>query len=90
MDTQSNDFKKRLAEKKKRYRLSTSDVAGSNDVGRAFKNMGIISIDNKSNNFYNLVDERSKTDIYEIIKRIPFVRWCVLGIKKEKKHEQTV
>ena len=28
--------------------------------------------------------------IYEIIKRIPFVRWCVLGIKKEKKHEQTV
>lgn len=28
--------------------------------------------------------------IYEIIKRIPFVRWCVLGIKKEKKHEPTV
>ncbi len=28
--------------------------------------------------------------IYEIIKRIPFVRWCVLGIKKEKKHEQLV
>lgn len=26
----------------------------------------------------------------EIIKRIPFIRWCVLGIKKEKKHEQVV
>ena len=22
--------------------------------------------------------------IYEIIRRIPFVRWCVLGIKKKK------
>ena len=22
--------------------------------------------------------------IYEIIRRIPFVRWCVLGIKKRK------
>ncbi len=60
MDTQSNDFKKRLAEKKKRYRLSTSDVAGSNDVGRAFKNMGIISIDNKSNKSIDLVDKDFK------------------------------
>ena len=60
MDTQSNDFKKRLAEKKKRYRLSTSDVAGSNDVGRAFKNMGIISIDNKSNKSIDLADKDFK------------------------------
>ena len=60
MDTQSNDFKKRLAEKKKRYRLSTSDMAGSNEVGRAFKNMGIISIDNKSNKSIDLADKDFK------------------------------
>ena len=24
--------------------------------------------------------------LYEIISRIPLIRWCVLGIKKEKKH----
>ena len=23
--------------------------------------------------------------LYEIMRRIPFIRWCVLGIKKEKK-----
>jgi hypothetical protein len=23
--------------------------------------------------------------LYEIMSRIPFIRWCVLGIKKEKK-----
>jgi peptidoglycan/LPS O-acetylase OafA/YrhL len=26
--------------------------------------------------------------LYEIISRIPFYRWAVLGIKKEKKHVQ--
>ena len=51
MDTQTNDFKKRLAEKKKRYKLSTSDMVGSNDIGRALKNMGMNNFnnDNKSN-----------------------------------------
>ena len=50
MDTQSNDFKKRLAEKKKRYKLSTS-MGGSDDVGRAFKNMGInVNDENKNAN----------------------------------------
>ena len=24
--------------------------------------------------------------LYEIISRIPLLNWCVLGIKKEKKH----
>lgn len=24
--------------------------------------------------------------LYEIISRIPIIRWCVLGLKKEKKH----
>jgi len=52
MDTQSNDFKKRLAAKKKRYRLSTSDIAGNNDIGKALKNMGLNNFNNdiKSNN----------------------------------------
>ena len=50
MDAQSNDFKKRLAEKKRKYRLSTSDLGGSDDVGRAFKNMGININDNKNTN----------------------------------------
>lgn len=55
MDTQINDFKKRLAEKKKKYKLSTSDIASNNDVGKAFKNMGLtglnsINNDNKNNN----------------------------------------
>ena len=52
MDTQSNDFRKRLAEKKKKYRLSTSDIAGNNDIGKALKNMGInnFNSDIKSNN----------------------------------------
>jgi len=40
MDTQSSDFKKRLAEKKRRYKLSTS-MGGRDDVGKAFKNMGL-------------------------------------------------
>jgi len=50
MDTQSSDFKKRLAEKKKRYKLSTS-MGGRDDVGRAFKNIGInINSENTNNN----------------------------------------
>ena len=50
MDTQSSDFKKRLAEKKRRYKLSTS-MGGSDDVGKAFKNMGLnINSENTSNN----------------------------------------
>ena len=49
MDNQSNDFKKRLAEKKRKYRLSTSDLAGNDDVGKAFQNIGININDNKNN-----------------------------------------
>ena len=26
--------------------------------------------------------------IYEIVRRIPFVRWCVLGIKKDRKQSK--
>ena len=62
MDTQTNDFKKRLAEKKKRYRLSTSDMAGSNDVGRALRNMGlnnnINNNDNKNNKSIDLAQDK--------------------------------
>ena len=61
MDTQTSDFKKRLAEKKKRYRLSTSDMAGSNDIGRALKNMGLnnnFNNDNKNNKSIDLAQDK--------------------------------
>jgi hypothetical protein len=50
MDIQHNDFKRRLAEKKKRYQLSISDNVTNNDIGKAFKNIGINSIGINSNN----------------------------------------
>ena len=58
MDTQSNDFRKRLAEKKKRYRLSTSDMAGSNEIGNALKNMALNINDNKGNKSIDLGKEK--------------------------------
>ncbi len=61
METQSNDFKKRLAEKKKRYKLSTSDMAGNDEIGRAFKNMGLNTLnnnDNKNNKSIDLPPEK--------------------------------
>ena len=48
MDTQSSDFKKRLAAKKQKYKLSTSDIARNNDIGKTLNNMGLINSDNKS------------------------------------------
>ena len=48
MDTQSNDFKKRLAAKKQKYKLSTSDRERNNDIGKTLNNMGLINSDNKS------------------------------------------
>lgn len=50
MDTQQNNFKIRLAEKRKRYQLSISDNIINKDIGKAFKNIGINSIDINSNN----------------------------------------
>ena len=50
MDTQSSDFRKRLAEKKKRYQLSTSDMGASNNIGKAFSNMGLTANINSINN----------------------------------------
>ena len=41
MDTQTNDFKRRLAEKKKKYYLSTSDIGASNNIGKSLKNLGL-------------------------------------------------
>ena len=50
MDTQSSDFKKRLAEKKRKYKLSAS-MEGRDDLGKAFKNMGLnINSENTTNN----------------------------------------
>ena len=50
MDVQHNDFKRRLAQKKKRYKLSISDNSINNDIGKTFKSIGINSIDINSNN----------------------------------------
>ena len=50
MDVQQNDFKRRLAEKKKKYKLSISDNVVNNDIGKNFKNIGINSIDPSVNN----------------------------------------
>ena len=50
MDTQQNDFRKRLIEKRKRYQLSISDNIINNGIGKAFKNIGINSIDINTNN----------------------------------------
>ena len=51
MDTQTNDFKKRLAEKKKKYKLSTSDIGATENFGKSLKNLGFNNINahNKSN-----------------------------------------
>ena len=79
MDTQSNDFKKRLAEKKKRYKLSTSDMVGSNDIGRALKSMGINNFnnDNKTN---KSIDFGEKEFMFSD-KDVPNVN---IGIKSDK------
>ena len=50
MSVQQNDFKKRLAEKKKRYQLSISDNVVNNDVSKVFKNIDINSINISDNN----------------------------------------
>ena len=47
---QQNDFKKRLAEKKKKYHFSISDNDVNNDVGKVFKKIGINSINISDNN----------------------------------------
>ena len=49
ISVQQDDFKKRLAEKKKRYQLSISDNEVNNDVGKIF-NIGINSINTTENN----------------------------------------
>ena len=51
MDTQTSDFKRRLAEKKKKYNLSTSDIGATANFGKSLKNLGFSNINehNKSN-----------------------------------------
>jgi len=51
MNSQTSDFKKRLAEKKKRYKLSTSDIGATENFGKSLKNLGFNNINshNKSN-----------------------------------------
>ena len=49
MDAQNNELKRRLAKKKKRYRLSSDNII-NNDIGKTFKSIRINSIDINSNN----------------------------------------
>ena len=58
MNEQQNDFKKRLAEKRKKYKLSMSDNMFNNYIGKTFKIMGfnnksidITSLNNQSIDF---------------------------------------
>ena len=62
MDTQSNDFRKRLAEKKKRYKLSTSDMGATNNIGKAFSSVGLSSNINNVNKSIDL--EKDKEFIF--------------------------
>ena len=50
MSIQQNEFKRRLEEKKKKYKLSISDNVLNNDIDRAFLNVGIKSIEINDNN----------------------------------------
>ena len=54
MDTQTNDFKKRLAEKKKKYYLSTSDIGATENFGKSLKNLGFSNINNHNKSNQNL------------------------------------
>lgn len=50
IDKQSNDFKKRLADKKRKYQLSISDNLTDSTVGNIFKNIGIKTLCLSENN----------------------------------------
>ena len=59
MDIQHNDFKRRLAEKKKRYQLSISDNVTNNNIEKAFRNIGINNIDiNASNENIDFISDK--------------------------------
>jgi len=68
IDTQANDFKKRLEEKKKKYRLSTSDIAGNNEIGKSLKNFGIgNNNENKMNKSIELAPEKEFISSKEMV-----------------------
>ena len=54
IDTQTSDFKKRLAEKKKKYKLSTSDIGATENFGKSLKNLGFNNINNHNKSNQNL------------------------------------
>ena len=72
IDNQTSDFKKRLAEKKKRYKLSTSDIGQTENFGKSLKNLGFSNnnVHNKSNqNLEMMLDkdlELSEKDVINI------------------------
>jgi len=54
IDNQTSDFKKRLAEKKKKYKLSTSDIGATENFGKSLKNLGFNNINNHNKSNQNL------------------------------------
>ena len=73
MDIQSNDFKKRLAAKKQKYKLSTSDIGGSNDIGKTLNNMGLNIINNDKNNNNKIIDLEAEKEFIFSEKDVPSV-----------------
>ena len=59
INIQLKDFKKRLEEKKKKYKLSISDNILTKDIGKVFQNIGIKSIEiNDNNESVEIVSEK--------------------------------
>ena len=54
IDNQTSDFKKRLAAKKKKYKLSTSDIGATENFGKSLKNLGFNNINNHNKSNQNL------------------------------------
>ena len=54
IDSQTSDFKKRLAAKKKKYKLSTSDIGATENFGKSLKNLGFNNINNHNKSNQNL------------------------------------
>ena len=70
IDIQQNIFKKRLAEKKKRYQLSISDNIANNHIGKVFKNIGINNLNISESENNESIDLMSDKDFKSINKDI--------------------
>ena len=82
MDTQTNDFNKRLAEKKKKYYLSTSDIGATANFGKSLKNLGFSNINEHNKSNQNL--EIGFTKEFELSeKEMPNINLNLNNIKSE-------